>query len=181
MQSASPSCWLFVSVPASLRTTGCGTVDLASDSKGVTERSASTSRRTCSIASSFSLSTSQTVSHNGLLRERNNLIQDCYAFPSSTRHSSLQKGCAVESVESSDPDPPHFARRLDPVKHGLPHLPSEDLGERLPLVVSVISTAAGATNHGGLSIGCCSTTVPVRRNHVGRDTVDDEPGGVRRE
>jgi len=58
VQSASPGCWLIVSIPASSRTTGCGMVDLASDGKGVTERRASTSRRTCSIASSFSLSTS---------------------------------------------------------------------------------------------------------------------------
>jgi hypothetical protein len=86
----------------------------------------------------------------------------------------------VERVKSPDPDSPHFPTTLGTVKHGLPHFPSENLGKRLPLVVAVISTAAGATNHGGLSIGCCSTTVPVRRNHVGRDTVDDEPGGVRR-
>ena len=51
--------------------------------------------------------------------ERNSLIQDCYAFPSSTRHSSLRERMRRrESVKSPDPDPPHFARRLDPVKHG---------------------------------------------------------------
>jgi hypothetical protein len=107
--------------------------------------------------------------------ERNSLIQDCYAFSSSTTHASLRKGCAVARVKSPDPDSPHFPTTLGTVKHGLPHFPSENLGKRLPLVVAVISTAAGATNHGGLSIGCCNATVPVRWNHAGWDTVDVEP------